>query len=258
MGKTTESPLSNVTPKPTGTTTIFDELCHLPKAQQQWENRTYISFDDGDIRDSLDILTLENEHLCGQSEPEFTTRAGGRYQDTSLTDFVGIGLNRDDSALSFEITNAADSVFAPVELAETFVWYVVIDTRTNTTTVHYADPHLSMAFSQATWAQWQQWLITYQPLLHVHEYRQFISPYSPNYEEKAMLFLVVYHPEGEEPRSALAEAPNEDVAWDAVAERHHLNAGTSPEDEELYLDHTKVLDSMLKEAQAPYILTSTR
>ena len=72
MGKTTESPLSNVTPKPTGTTTIFDELCHLPKAQQQWENRTYIIFDDGDIRDSLDILTLENEHLCGQSEPEFT------------------------------------------------------------------------------------------------------------------------------------------------------------------------------------------
>ena len=93
MGKTTESPLSNVTPKPTGTTTIFDELCHLPKAQQQWENRTYIIFDDGDIRDSLDILTLENEHLCGQSEPEFTTRAGGRYQDASLTDFGGFDGN---------------------------------------------------------------------------------------------------------------------------------------------------------------------
>ena len=84
------------------------------------------------------------------------------------------------------------------------------------------------------------------------------SPDSPNHEEKAMLFLVVYHPEGDEPRSALAEAPNEDAAWDAVAERHHLNAGTSPEDEELYLDHTKVLDSMLKEAQVPYTLTSTR
>ncbi len=73
-----------------------------------------------------------------------------------------------------------------------------------------------------------------------------------------MLFLVVYHPEGEEPRSALTEAPNEDAAWETVAELHYQNAGTSPEDEELYLDHTKVLDSMLKEAKAPYVLTSTR
>lgn len=246
------------TPTLTGTTTPFDELRHLPKAEKQWDNRTYIMFDDGDIRDSLDVLTLENTHLCGQSEPEFTTAAGGRHQDTSLTDFVGIGLNRDGGALSFEITNDEDSVFAPVELAETFAWYIVINTRTSTTTVHYADSHLPMAFTQATWQQWQQWLMAYQPLLHVHEYRQFISPYSPNYEENAMLFLVVYHPEGEEPRSALTEAPNEDAAWETVAELHYQNAGTSPEDEELYLDHTKVLDSMLKEAKAPYVLTSTR
>ena len=237
---------------------IFGELCLLPKAQKRWRDRIYTTFDDGDIRDSLDILTLENEHLCGQSEPEFTTVAGGPHQDASCTNFIGIGLNRDDGALSFEITNEVDSVFAPIELAETFAWYIVINTRTNDTTVHYADSHLPMEFTQATWQQWQQWLMAYQPLLHVHEFRKFVSPCSPNYEEKAMLFLVVYHPEGEEPRSTLVEAPNDDQAWDTVARLYYLNTGTSPEDEELYLDHTKVLSSMIKEAQVPYSLMSAR
>ena len=73
-----------------------------------------------------------------------------------------------------------------------------------------------------------------------------------------MLFLVVYHPEGEEPRSTLVEAPNDDQAWDTVARLYYLNTGTSPEDEELYLDHTKVLSSMIKEAQVPYSLMSAR
>lgn len=67
-----------------------------------------------------------------------------------------------------------------------------------------------------------------------------------------MLFLVVYHPEGDEPRSVLTDADNSDAAWEAVAEAHCR--AIAPHEEELYLDHVKPFDAMLVEANMPYRL----
>lgn len=154
----------------------FNAMPRTPQAIRSWSDNIFTLFDDGDIADTLDIDTLESEHLCGQSEPEYTTAAGGRYQDKDVIDYVGIGLNRDDGALSFELSNDIERVLPPCELSVVFSWYIVINTRTSETTVHYSEEDKPLGFIDASWAQWQRWLKTYKPLLYVHDYRQWVSP----------------------------------------------------------------------------------
>lgn len=61
-------------------------------------------------------------------------------------------------------------------------------------------------------------------------------------------FLVVFHPEGDEPRSEVTLAENEDKAWEQVADNFYKESGIEPDEEELYLDHVKSVEKMLLEA----------
>lgn len=57
-----------------------------------------------------------------------------------------------------------------------------------------------------------------------------------------MLYLVVFHPEGEAPIASVQDATNEDAAWNAACEKYQSASG---DDSELYLDSVETLESKL-------------
>ncbi|MBD0788177.1 hypothetical protein HUO09_17620 [Vibrio sp. Y2-5] len=67
------------------------------------------------------------------------------------------------------------------------------------------------------------------------------------------LYLVVWHPQGDEPRTVLMKGTDDNAAWFKVCKQYHSDCGFDEsvsydaDDLEICLDHVKLLDEMLSE-----------
>ena len=157
--------------------TITTRTLPIMTSAQQWKKSVFILFDDGDIIDSIDLRNLENHHECTQDAPEHSTAQGGRFQSDVIADIVGIGLNRINNTLSFEITHNADDILSADALQTTFEWYISWNTKTNQPTVHYSDEDTqSQSLATLSWCAMRDLIIANRFMLHVLDHRDKVVP----------------------------------------------------------------------------------